>query len=709
MTTLTPRLFLIACFVMLAGVALAAVGAGTWLIGSNLPDEVGIEARDIVIVYGGGIAFLLVAMIAVLWAYLDHAIAQPLAALVRGIETVVHARSDYRIEIEEMHQLDGLPAAVNELIRQLGIARTGINEAIETATASLAQQKTQLETVLLDLHEGVIVCTLDHRILLYNNRAVQLLRIGGDIGLDRSLCRFFTPQPIVHALRRLSTRLAQGRYDSPLGGPTVALVGSTADGKHILQGRMSLILEAGETATGYVLSFEDDTEELAALGLRDRLLREATEGLRAPVGNLRAAAEILVSDPALGAAEQAGFKKVLLQESQFLCARLETLAAQYRDVITGHWPMSDIFSSNLLQNLADRLREQRGIEATVLGLPQWLHGDSYSLVELLDRLIVRVSATFNTKTVDLETTAGGRWVYLDVVWNGAVLSAAELDSWLVEPQEQVLGGLSLRDIVERHKTDVWSLPDAPGRARLRLPLPAATLPASSAALEVVPPRPEFYDFDLLRQPRDLGELGTRPLRTLTYVVFDTETTGLDPAGGDEIVSIAGVRIVNGRILTGELFDRTVNPRRRIPRESIRFHGITDDMVKDKPPIQLVLPQFRAYVGGAVLVAHNAAFDVKFLRLREGDSGVAFDMPVLDTMLLSCFLHDYTPKHNLDMVAQRFGIPVHGRHTALGDALVTAGCFLKMLEMLETHDVRTLAQALAVSERILRVKTRQASF
>ncbi|MBL8666850.1 MAG: exonuclease [Rhodospirillales bacterium] len=707
MRTLTPRLFLIACFTALACATLAAVAAGTWLIGSNLPDDIGTEARDIVIVYGGGIAFLLVAVIAVLWAYLDYAIAQPLAAVVRGIETVVQARSDYRIDIEEVHQLDGLPAAVNELIRQLGIARTGTNEAIEQATASLAQQKTQLETVLLDLHEGVIVCTMGHRILLYNNRAVQLLHIGGDIGLDRSLFRFLTPQPIVHALNRLTTRLAQGRYDSPLGGPTVTLVSSTTDGRHTLQGRMSLIIEADESAAGYVLSFEDNTEELAALALRDRLLREATEGLRAPVGNLRAASEILVADPNLAPAEQASFKKVLLQESQFLCTRLESLSAQYRDVITGHWPMSDIYSPNLLQHLADRLREQRGIPATLLGLPQWLHGDSYSLVELLDRLIVRIVQRYNTRCVDLEAMAGGRWIYLDIAWEGPVVPAAELDRWLTEPQEEVLGGLSLRDVVERHKTDVWSLADHPGRARLRLPLPTA-MRAAGTALPAVPPRPEFYDFDLLRRPLDLGELAERPLKSLTYVVFDTETTGLDPVGGDEIVSLAAVRIVNGRMLTGETFERMVNPRRSIPKESIRFHGITAEMVKNKPPIQVVLPQFRSYAGEAVLVAHNAAFDVKFLKLHEAESGVAFDMAVLDTMLLSCFLHDYTPKHNLDVVAQRFGIPVHNRHTALGDTLVTAGCFLKMLDMLEAHGVHTLGQALAVSERIMQTKTRQAS-
>jgi DNA polymerase-3 subunit epsilon len=699
-----PRLFLILCCGALAAASLAAVGVGAWLIDRHLPAAP--EIRDIVIVYGGGAALLL----ALLWAYLDRAISQPLSAIVRGIETVVHAKSDYRIEIEEAHRLNGLPGAVNELIRQLGLARTSVNQAIDKATASIERQKNQLATILRDLHEGVIVCTLDHRILLYNNRALELLRIGGDIGLDRSLFRFMTRQPILHALGRLTTRLARERRNGPSAGRTVPFVGSTTDGKHTFEGRMSLmLLDAGETPTGYVLSFEDHTDELATLALRDRLLREATEGLRAPVGNLRAAVEILVGAVDLSAEEQAGFKRVLLQESQFLCARLERLAAQYRDVITGHWPMSDIYSSNLFQTVADRLREQRGIVATIIGIPQWLHGDSYSLIELLGRVIARLSGYAETTSFDLEAVSGDRRIYLDIIWCGGVLPASELNGWLDEQLEEVLGGLTLREILERHKTDIWSLSDRPGRACLRLPLPVPARPAIVQDIVNRPARPEFYDFDLLRRPLDLGDLGPRRLKSLTYVVFDTETTGLDPSGGDEIVSIAGVRIVNGRILTGESFERIVNPRRSIPKESICFHGITDEMVKDKPPIEVVLPQFRAFVGDAVLVAHNAAFDLKFLKLREPECGVSFDMAVLDTLLLSSFLHDYTAVHNLDAVAQRFGIPVHGRHTALGDALVTAGCFLKMMDVLEAQGVVTLDQALAASAKIVQVKARQMSF
>ena len=344
------RTFLTICFAVLGAATIGSIGVGVWLIESRLQPETAAEFGNLVIVYGGAAAFLLVAIIALIWAYLDHALAQPLAAIVRGIQTVVHARSDYRIQIDEAHQLDGLPNAVNDLIRELGLARTSVNEAIDKATASIETQKKQLATILMDLHEGVIVCTLDHRILLYNNRALRLLRIGRDIGLDRSLFHFLTQQPILHALSRLNNRLAQGRDDSTLGGRAVPFVGSTSDGKHTLEGRMGLILDGAKTATGYVLSFEDRTDELAALALRDRLLREATEGLLAPVGNLRAAAEILAGGGNLSIEEQSGFKRVLLQESQQLGARLETLAAQYREVITGHWPMSDIYTSNLFQN-----------------------------------------------------------------------------------------------------------------------------------------------------------------------------------------------------------------------------------------------------------------------------------------------------------------------------------------------------------------------
>ena len=701
---MSPRNVLALCFAALAAAVVAAVAIAVWLVVVRLPGTAA-QLTTVVVVYGGGLALVLVTVIVLLWAYMDRAFTQPLVTMVRGIQTAIHANYQHRIEIDEGHQLDGLPGAVNELIRQIALARISTSEAIAAATAKVETQKNQLATVLRDLHEGVIVCSLDHRILLYNARALALLHIGGDIGLDRSLFRFMTRQPIQHALGGLTSRLSGGDYRAHPDRLTAPFVVATTDGRHMLQGRIGLVLDASDEASGYVLSFEDRTEELATIGRRDRLLRDATEGLRAPMANLRAAAEILSSGTALAREEQDGFRSVVLQESYQLSSHIERLASQYRDLVAGHWPLSDIYSPNLFHSLDRRLREQRDISITIVGLPVWLRGDSYSLLELLDRLIVRVSRHVGKGSFEVEANAGDQHVYIDVIWNGPVVPAHELDRWLTETVDDALGGLSLEEILQRHRTDVWSLAYDAERAQLRLPLAPVDHKPRHARADL-PERPEFYDFDLLQQPTIADARGSLPLTSLTYVAFDTETTGLKPLQGDEIVSIAGVRIVNGRILTGESFERLVDPKRPIPAESIRFHGITEAMIADKPPVAVVLPQFRDFVGNGVLVAHNAAFDMKFLQQKEAECGVAFTGPVLDTLLLSAYLHDHTHQHSLDAMAGRFGVPVQGRHTALGDSLVVAGVFIKMIKLLAVRGVVTLDDALAVSEQMVEIRAQQ---
>lgn len=219
----------------------------------------------------------------------------------------------------------------------------------------------------------------------------------------------------------------------------------------------------------------------------------------------------------------------------------------------------------------------------------------------------------------------------------------------------------------------------------------------------LPARPELYDFDRLNPPMHLEEMGGKCLKDLTFVVFDTETTGLNPSGGDLIIQIAGVRLSDGVLLEDRAFDRLVNPGRPIPKESIRFHGITDAMVTGQPGIGEVLPAFRDFVGEAVLVAHNAAFDMRFLQLQEEATGVRFDNLVLDTLLLSVFLDAENRDHSLDAIAKRLGIGIEGRHTALGDSIATARVFQRMLGMLEARGITTLRQAIDASVKMEHVR------
>lgn len=241
------------------------------------------------------------------------------------------------------------------------------------------------------------------------------------------------------------------------------------------------------------------------------------------------------------------------------------------------------------------------------------------------------------------------------------------------------------------------MPPACGTSDRQLPVPASgseVLPARTASPAS---RPVYYEFNLFNQ-QGLQELGNQPLRKLTYVVFDTETTGLNPAQGDEIIQIGAIRIINGRILHDEVVDQLVDPKRSISAASVAIHGITNDMVSGQPAIEQVLPYFHRFVEGAVLVAHNAAFDMRCLQLKEQKAGVRFENPVLDTLLLSTIVHPNQEAHSIDGIADRLHLAVVGRHTALGDALVTAEVLLKLIPLLEAQGIITLEDALRASRK-----------
>jgi DNA polymerase-3 subunit epsilon len=255
-------------------------------------------------------------------------------------------------------------------------------------------------------------------------------------------------------------------------------------------------------------------------------------------------------------------------------------------------------------------------------------------------------------------------------------------------------------VLAQHGAELWSQVDrVAGRHRLCLQLPTIQ-PEPPGAEASVPGRPVYYDFDLFHQAGQSTALDNLRLAELSYTVFDSETTGLAPADGDEIISIGAVRIVNGRLLEHETFDRLIKPRRAVSAESQRIHRITPQMLADQPPLEQVLPAFARFAEDTVLIAHNAAFDLRFLELARQRTGVRFDHPVLDTLLLSSLVHagHHDRDHQLEQIAARLGLTVVGRHTALGDAIVTGEVFLKLLPLLAERGIHTLGQAREASQR-----------
>lgn len=211
-------------------------------------------------------------------------------------------------------------------------------------------------------------------------------------------------------------------------------------------------------------------------------------------------------------------------------------------------------------------------------------------------------------------------------------------------------------------------------------------------------RPLVYDFELLAQ-RPTGDLATTPLRSLVYTVFDTETTGLLPHK-DEIVQIGAVRIVNGRIVVGEEINQLVNPGIPIPASTTRVHGISDRMVGDAPDIVRAAGQFHHFSRNSVIVAHNAPFDMAFLRRHAEKCGLVWDHPILDTVLLSAVLFGANEAHTLDAICAhlKIEIPAARRHTALGDANATAQALVQMLPMLEGRGMRTFGEVIDETRR-----------
>ncbi len=208
-----------------------------------------------------------------------------------------------------------------------------------------------------------------------------------------------------------------------------------------------------------------------------------------------------------------------------------------------------------------------------------------------------------------------------------------------------------------------------------------------------------HDLGLLAEPPPpVAITPSTPLADLPMFVLDLETTGLD-VERDAIVSVGGVRMTGGTIYHGRTIDHLVNPARPIPPRSSAIHGITDEMVAAAPAFSELWPEIEAHLEAIVLVGHNIGFDIAHLRRSAREAGIAWDPPpYLCTYRLAGALQPRLPSLELEGLAAEFGVVARGRHTALGDSLVTAELLARLLPVLEDQGIRTLGDAMSFGRR-----------
>lgn len=719
--SLRTRFFLL--FALLIAACAACLAAAIAFGVSRL----GREALPVLVLSVGVAGFVLIGATLRLWLWFDENVARPIVYLAHDLMAITHADAEPASLSREAAHLGVLAPAAREVAAALTEERRQTDTLIAQATARAERQKARLEAVLHDVSQGVVICDLQHRILLYNRTALRILHAperpdenddvpapdSPELGLGRSFLDVVSAQPIRHIVDRLSRRFAEGRHHDHDEGLGAMVVFSDRRHERMLQGVVLLMLDsAGRTPEGYVISFDDITERISTGVGRDRQVAALRAQLKRAKDALAALRRCLVEELALSDRERGSIAEPCREAEALIADIGTTLEDRQEDALTSHWPTADVFSPTLLKSIADGELKPAGVSFEIAGDPVWLHCDDAAISALFLRLALRISHRQGTRKYRLQTLRADKRATLSIHWSGDPPTSEDLDHFLSEPLDGGTLAQTGLEVLERHHTVLHGSRAEDGSAFLEIVLPLSPKYhfRQAKAPERIPERREFYDFDLLGQTIQTT-LHETSLRQLTFVVFDCETTGLEPARGDEMVSLAGVRIVNGRILSGEVFSQLIHPGRKIPAASTRIHGIDDRMVEGAPLREAALRRFHAFARDAVLVAHNAAFDMAFLTKDLDDLDLSFDQPVLDTVLLAAHLQGTDKSLTLDALAERFSVTLRDedRHTALGDALATAEVFLRLIDMLEAASVYTLSEALEVSALQTRLRRRQAAY
>jgi len=630
----------------------------------------------------------------------------PILKLAESARIISSVNPEHRAQIKNASkEIQYLSDILNQSADAFAELKKDVAGKIAVAQATLDEERTRLAALMSELPHGVIVCNTDGQVLLYNQQAQNIFeddqRLSnqdggktGILGLGRSIFSILDRDPIIHGLEMLHKCHESGR--TKMVNKSMVTLRS---GLCLRINMAPFFTEQGDAMviSGFVLALEDMTHQIESDSRRDMLIQSLIDEQQKDLEDIRNSITQILERPQLDPDELHRYRKKIDRASQSLQEKVAEARANYALHLHALSKNENVLADNLLEVISKNIQERFAIKVTPVA-PKgiWLQLDSYSMVQAISHLAgllkTHVKIPELLLTLTSKDEAGSE---LLISWPETSVRKDLLDTWQNTPLITDAKGnlLNFKDTIENLSGRISFIYD-PDRqyTGISITLPPIDQNRRLAIQSEIEHRPVSYEFDLFNRG-EWQELEQTPLRKLTYVVFDTETTGLNPSQGDEIIQLGAIRIVNGQLLYHEVIDQLVDPKRFVPSESVAIHGIQPALLQGQPTIDKVLPHFHTFVENSVLVAHNAAFDMRFLQLQEEKTGIVFDNPVLDTLLLSSILHPNQDSHSLDGLAERLNVTIVGRHTALGDAIVTGEILIKLIPLLEAHGIRTLADAL----------------
>jgi DNA polymerase-3 subunit epsilon len=405
---------------------------------------------------------------------------QGLLRMSENLRLMLGANRGFRVHPEGPPEVQQLAVATNELASQRDVLLQDVEAQIGRAKASVELEKDRLAALMSELTQSVVVCNLDGRVLLYNNRARAQFRAlsdapgvagGGElIGLGRSIYGVFERNLIAHALDTIQQRLRRGAAQAQanfvtttragqllrvqmapvlsLAAPALVAAESTAVAAGSVTGVQQNAAAEGDgagnagggaspaapevaaaavtserTLTGFILMLDNITRNFETESRRDQMLHNLTEGNRASLANVRAAADMLEFED-LTDEMRTRFRKVVRDEVQAMSQRLDHTANEFADSLKARWPLEEMLGADLIAAAQRRIEARIGLPTKLEEVDEslWVKVDSFSLIQAITYLASRLSDEFEVREVRFRLSAAGRLVHLDLIWSGQAMS-----------------------------------------------------------------------------------------------------------------------------------------------------------------------------------------------------------------------------------------------------------------------------------------------